>query len=180
MRHRAMAHEPFSARIAAVEALPGASEPQKANAVPLRGAADELDAAAPLYEHSATAVGYTALAELLRICAQLWNGARRYWALLRKPTGSSAPRGSATKSGRLSLRESWRRKRSSLRAAPCSNIASVQDVGRLLDAVSMVPIPVGVFREERRMRVPNRDSMTFHRSMPMKPISHHLNSPWLS
>ena len=68
MRHRAMALDPFSARIAALEALRGAIDPRKASAASLREFADELDAAAPLYEHSATAVGYTALAELLRIC----------------------------------------------------------------------------------------------------------------
>ena len=39
-----------------------------------------------------------------------------------------------------------------------SRIASVQEVGPLLDAVSMVPIPVGVFREEQRKWVPDRDA----------------------
>jgi hypothetical protein len=34
------------------------------------------------------------------------------------------------------------------------SIASVQEVGQILDAISMVPIPIGVFREERRMQLP--------------------------
>lgn len=158
MRHRAMALEPFSARIAALEALRGAIDPQKASAAPLREAADKLDGAAPLYEHSATAVGYTALAELLRICAQLveWRVAvldaspeaerfvraamERYWIWTTEFEGKQAAQALLAASGAV------------------FRIASVQEVGPLLHAVSMVPIPVGVFREERHMWVPDRDA----------------------
>jgi hypothetical protein len=77
MRHHMMTFEPFLARIESIEALRSAIDPRTANADSIRNAADGLDAAAPLYEHSVTATGYTALAELLRICAQLveWRAA---------------------------------------------------------------------------------------------------------
>lgn len=157
MRHRAMTLEPFSARIEAFEALRGAIDQRKASGAPLREAADALDAAAPLYEHSATAVGYTALAELLRICAQLveWRAAvvnaapeterfvraarERYAMWTTEFEGKRAVHALLTASG----------------AVP--SITSLQEVGQLLDAVSMVPIPVGVFREEQRMRILDRD-----------------------
>ena len=153
-----MAPEPYSARIAALEALRGAIDPRKASSASLREAADGLDAAAPLYEHSATTIGYTALAELLRISAQLveWRAAvldagpeaerfvraaiERYEIWTTEFEGKQATQALLVASGAV------------------SQIASVREVGPLLDAVSMVPIPVGVFREERRMWVSDRDA----------------------
>ncbi len=158
MRYRAMVLEPFSARIAALEALRGAIDAGRASAGPLREAADELDAAAPLYEHSATAVGYTALAELLRICAQLVE-----WRAAVLDAGPEAERFVRAARERYRI---WAAEFEGKQAAQAlltastavSGIASVQEVGRLLDAVSMVPISVGVFREEQRMRLPDQDA----------------------
>lgn len=153
-----MALEPFSARIAALEALRGAIDARKASAGPLREAADELDEAAPLYEHSATAVGYTALAELLRVCAQLveWRAA----VLDAAPEAERFVRAARERHRIWTAEFEGKQAAQALLAASTavSGIASVQEVGRLLDAVSMVPISVGVFREERRMRLPDQDA----------------------
>ena len=158
MRHRAMALEPLSARIAALEALCGAIDPLKASSAPLRDAADKLDATAPVYEHSATAVGYTALAELLRICAQLveWRAA----VLDASPEAERFVRAAMERYRIWTTEFEGKQAAQSLLTASSavSRITSVQEVGPLLGAVSMVPIPVGVFREERRMRVPDRDA----------------------
>ena len=158
MRHRAIALEPFSARIAALEALRGAIDPRKARAASLRAAADELDAAAPLYEHSATASGYTALAELLRICAQLVE-----WREAVLDAGPEAERFVRAAMERYAIWtaefEGEQAAQSLLTASSAvSRIASIQEVGPLLDAISTVPIPVGVFREERRTWIPDRDA----------------------
>ncbi len=157
MRHRAVALEPFSARIMAIAALRGAIEPQKASAATLREAADELDATAPLYEHSATAVGYTALAELLRICAQLveWRAS----VLDAGPDGERFVRAAKERYWLWTAEFEGKQAAQALLAASetVPRIISVQEVGRLIGEVSMVPIPVGVFREERRLRVFNQD-----------------------
>ncbi len=157
MRHRVMAIEPFSARIAALQALRGTIDPREENTAPLRKAADELDAAAPLYEHSATAIGYTALADLLRICAQLveWRAA----VLDAGPEAEKFIRAAKERHGIWKTEFKGKHAAQTLLAASgaVSSIASVQEVGRLLDAVSTAPIPVGVFREERHMRFPNRE-----------------------
>lgn len=153
-----MAIEPFSARIAALEALRSTIDERKASAGSLREAADELDAAAPLYEHSATAVGYTAMAELLRICAQLvdWRAA----VLDASPEAERFVRAARERHRIWTAEFEGKQAARVLVAASTavSGIASVQEVGRLLEAVSMVPISVGVFREERRIRLPDQDA----------------------
>lgn len=158
MRQRTMALEPFSARIEAFEALRGAINPRKANADPLREAADALDAAAPIYEHSATSAGYTALAELLRVCALLveWRAA----VLNAGPEAERFVRAARERYGVWTTEFGGKQAMHALltASAAVSDITSVQGVGRLLDMVSMVPIPVGVFRQERRMRIPIRDA----------------------
>ena len=140
MRHRAMALEPFSARIAALEALCGAIDPLKASSAPLRDAADKLDATAPVYEHSATAVGYTALAELLRICAQLveWRAA----VLDASPEAERFVRAAMERYRIWTTEFEGKQAAQSLLTASSavSRITSVQEVGPLLGAVSMVPI----------------------------------------
>jgi hypothetical protein len=154
MRQRAIAFEPFSARIEAFEALRGAIDPRKANAVLLRGAADGLDAAAPLYEHSVTATAYTALAELLRICAQLVEW--RTVVLDAGPEAERFVRAAKERYGIWTTEFEGKLATDALLTASSavSGIASVQEVGQILDAISMVPIPIGVFREERHMRLP--------------------------
>ena len=57
----------YPARISAVEALLEATEPRSISAEALRGTADALDEAGPLYGRASTAAVYGAFAELLRI-----------------------------------------------------------------------------------------------------------------
>ncbi len=157
MRHRDIALEPFSARIGALETLRNDIDPRNAGVAALRKAADELDATAPLYEHSATAIGYTALAELLRVCAQLveWRAA----VLDACPEAERLVRAARERYKIWTAEFEGKEAAQALLAASKAvlEIASVKEVGRILDAVSMVPIPVGVFREEWRMRIPNRN-----------------------
>ena len=147
-----MAIEPFSARIAAIEALRSASNPRATNAAPLREAADGLDNVAVQYRRVEVAVAYTALAELLRTCARLveWRAA----VLEASPDAERFLR-SARESHRIWVTEFGTKPVASRlleKSAGVDTIFAVGDIGQFLETVAKIPLPVGVFREEYRRR----------------------------
>jgi hypothetical protein len=158
MRHPGITLEPYSARILALEALRGAIDPRRASSTAFADAADALDAAAPQYEHSSTATAYTALAELLRICSQIveWRSA----VLEARPEAERFLR-AAKERHKLWVSEfEGKQAAKALIAASMTltGVSSVHEIGEVLESISRVPVAVGVFPQERRMRTPVPDS----------------------
>jgi hypothetical protein len=153
MRQRGIFEDGFSARIKSVEALLQAGDPRAARPEALRRCASELDGQAPEFEHTATAVAYSAFAELLRICALIveWRAA----VLEAGPDADRFIRG-AKERRKLWLAE-FHDKPAAIalivRSQEIEGLTVIGDVAQVLATIAATPLPVGLVRAEHRFRV---------------------------
>jgi hypothetical protein len=138
----------YPARISAVEALLEAAGPRSANAEALRGTADALDDAGPLYGRASTAAVYGAFAELLRMAAMLVD-----WRHARLTAAADAERFLVSAKERYKL---WLAEYEQLPAI-CSlvsagkaiaSVSSIEHVTHICDCLARVPLPIGIFADE--------------------------------
>ena len=141
-------HDAFSARIGGVESLLRAVDPRTVNPEELRRCAGALDTVAPDYVHLATAVAYSAFAELLRICALLVE-----WRAAVLEAGAEADRflRGAKERRKLWLTEFTDKAPAAIlieRSRGIEGLIDVGDVANVLATIAETSLPVGVIKAE--------------------------------
>lgn len=147
----------YAVRIESVEALLAAADRRVDNGAHLRTLASSLDEVATRYGDVRGAVAYSALASLMRTLAMLVD-----WR--------AAVLGAAIDADRFlrsahELHRSWCDEYSerdevatlAQTAAPIAELNDTQGVGLLCRAIGSVPLPIGVFAEDNRRRIPRFD-----------------------
>jgi hypothetical protein len=147
----------YAARIEAVEALLAATDRRVDNGVHLRTLAGSLDDVATRYGDVRVAVAYSALASLMRTLAMLvdWRA-----AVLGAAIDADRFRRSARE-----LHRAWRDEYGEREevaalaqaAAPIPELDDTQGVGPLCQAIGSVPLPIGIYAEDTRRRIPRFD-----------------------
>ena len=157
MRNGAILSGVYAARIDAVEALLGAVDRRVANGARLRTLASALDELTTRYGDARVAVGYSALASLMRTLAMLvdWRAA---------VLGAEMDADRFLRSGRV-LHRAWldeyaerdEAARLAAAAAAISDLDGIEKVGPLCQTVGLVPLPIGIYAVETRLRIPPTD-----------------------